>query len=89
MFTELPSGLGLIGTFTAADQWVLDGAPWIGLDNPGFTVAVYEGPVPAAGAIFATVHGTPLTLRLGFPIQTHWVFKGCSRNQQALRCSMR
>lgn len=75
-FTAPASALEAAGTFTAADPWVIEGAPWIGLERPGFVLRAYDAAVPPSGHAFATLRGTPLTLRLGFPIRTQWVLEG-------------
>lgn len=76
VFTEVPGGLVASGTFTALDPWILDGVAWVGLESPGFSLVVNDAPVPAGGWAFGTVRGTPLTVRLAYPMTAQWTLEG-------------
>lgn len=78
-FTELPAGLMSHGEFVCMQTnstWVLDGAPWIGLENPGFKIDVFDPPVPASGRVFGTLKSPAVKLSVGFPIWTQWTIRG-------------
>ncbi|KZL88481.1 hypothetical protein [Clostridium magnum] len=78
-FTETPTGLMSHAEFIclqANSTWVLDGVPWIVLENPGFNIDAFDPPVPASGKIFGTLKSPSVKLSVGFPICTQWIIKG-------------
>jgi LysM repeat protein len=61
----------------APDNWSLDGAPWLGFEEPGFDMRVTEAAIPVQGAIVANVIGTGLGLRIGYPVYNNqWSITG-------------
>lgn len=61
----------------APQPWTIDGAPWLGFDNPGFDMQVPEAAAPVVGGMVGTVHGTNLTLQIRYPVEnSQWVVTG-------------
>lgn len=60
-----------------ADTLLLDGAPWIPLENAGFVANVNEGTVPPTGAVTGTLRGTALELGVQLPVADgRWLVSG-------------
>ncbi|PAV10658.1 hypothetical protein ASJ81_01695 [Methanosarcina spelaei] len=74
-FTNFPAGLASHGEYIVSDveaKWDLEGAPWIGLHTPGFSLNVFDNPTPVEGVVFASLKSPASTLSLDFPMQTQW-----------------
>jgi LysM repeat protein len=61
----------------ALQPWTIDGAPWLGFDNPGFDMSVPEAAAPVIGGMVGTIRGTSLTLQVRYPVENkQWVVTG-------------
>ena len=73
-FTSLPAALLSHGEYVASDtKWELEGAPWIGLNKPGFAIDIFDNPAPISGAVFASLNSPPARLSLAFPTKTNGI----------------
>lgn len=69
----------------APQPWTIDGAPWLGFDNPGFDLRVPEAAAPVIGGMVGTIHGTDLTLHIRYPVEnSQWVVTGTFDQPQSI-----
>jgi LysM repeat protein len=50
-------------------SWDLPGAPWVGIDKPGFEIVVNEAAIPVRGGVVGTLKGTELTIEVSYPVE--------------------
>ncbi|NNA55332.1 hypothetical protein [Pseudomonas koreensis] len=58
-------------------NWALDGAQWLGFEEPGFDMRVTEAEIPVQGAMRAKIIGTGMAISVGYPVYNNlWRITG-------------
>lgn len=64
-------------TCRSSGSWNIENIPWIGFENPGFVMKVFETPFSVNGGLIGKIKGTGLEVLVRYPAANNqWVISG-------------